>query len=355
MMISRLTLAVLLAFSAPVWAQAPSSTPDAKPAPRANGARYERITVHGPSLVGNLEGDSPDRMVSVYLPPGYDKNRSTRYPVLYLLHGFTDSDGNWFGLRATKHFVNVPDAVDRAYAKGVREMIVVMPNAFTKYQGSMYASSAVIGNWEGFVTSDLVSYVDEHYRTLPNRASRGLAGHSMGGYGTLRLGMKYPAVFSSLYALSPCCMGANLEPDVAAVTRAAKVSTDQEIAAADFLTKAILASGAAWSPNPANPPRFFDLPVADGKVVPHVIAQWAANAPLAMMGQYLPALKSFDAIAVDAGDRDTGIAETVRTFDKMLTSYRIEHFAEIYSGDHVDGVEKRITENVMPFFAKNLR
>src|SRR5690349_14053396 len=82
---------------------------------RPNGAKFERITVHGASLVGNLEGDSPDRKVSVYLPPSYSKASSRRYPVLYLLHGFTDSDARWFGMHG-KHFVNVQDAVDRAYA-----------------------------------------------------------------------------------------------------------------------------------------------------------------------------------------------------------------------------------------------
>src|SRR5262245_59934560 len=78
----------------------------------------ERITVHGASLEGNLSGDSPDREVSVYLPPGYSKGRQ-RYPVLYLLHGYTDSDSKWFGL-AGPHFVNVPKAVDAAMAKGAR-------------------------------------------------------------------------------------------------------------------------------------------------------------------------------------------------------------------------------------------
>src|SRR5687767_4624897 len=184
-----------------------ASQPESASATRAGAGKYERIKVHGRSLVGNLAGDSPDRMVSVYLPPGYTKNPKRRYPVLYLLHGFTDSDSRWFGLDG-KHFVHVPSAVDRAFANGVREMIIVMPDAFTKYQGSMYSSSAVNGDWEAFVAQDLVAYVDKHYRTLSNRASRGLAGYSMGGYGTIRVGMKYPEVFSSLYALSPCCMGA---------------------------------------------------------------------------------------------------------------------------------------------------
>ena len=102
--------------------------------------RYQRITVHGPTLEGTLDGDSADRPVSVWLPPGYEKNSRQRYPVIYLLHGFTDSDTRWFG-REGNHFVNAPKAVDAAFAAGVKEAIVVMPNAFTKFQGSMYGNA----------------------------------------------------------------------------------------------------------------------------------------------------------------------------------------------------------------------
>jgi len=335
-------------------AQAPvNSSAAAQPQPMAG--TYERITVHGASLVGNLEGDTPDRMVSVYLPPGYAKNSKSRYPVLYLLHGFTDSDSNWFGLHGP-HFVSVQRAVDRAYAAGAMEMIIVMPDAYTKYLGSMYSSSATTGDWEAFVTRDLVTYIDEHYRTLAQRASRGLAGHSMGGYGTIRLGMKYPQVFSSLYAMNPCCLAAILEPNAEAMGRAAKVNTDGEIAAADFFTKAMLASAAAWSPNPRNPPHYFDLPVVDGKPVPETIAKWAANAPLAMLHQYVPNLKQLDAIAVDAGDKDLPpIPDTVRALDGILNDYGIAHTAEIYDGDHVNRVEERLEKKVLPFFGEHLK
>jgi S-formylglutathione hydrolase FrmB len=230
-----------------------------------------------------------------------------------------------------------------------------MPDAFTKYQGSMYSNSAVTGNWEAFVTQELVAYVDKHYRTLPNRASRGLAGHSMGGYGTMRLGMKYPQMFSSIYALSPCCMGANLEPNAEALAKADKVQSDADIEAADFGTKAMLASGAAWSPNPTKAPRYFDLPIANGTAVPDVIAMWAANAPLAMVPQYIPSLKSFTAIAFDAGEQDAGIAGTVRTLDQMLTGYRIAHTSEIYQGNHVDHIEQRLEKKVLPFFSEHLK
>jgi enterochelin esterase-like enzyme len=335
-------------------AQAPLQPTPAGQHPAMAGT-YERISVHGASLVGNLEGSSPDRMVSVYLPPGYARNPRARFPVLYLLHGFTDSDSRWFGLRGP-HFVNVPRAADRAYAAGAVEMIIVMPDAFTKYQGSLYSSSATIGDWEGFITRDLVAYIDAHYRTLAQRASRGLAGHSMGGYGAIRLGMKYPQIFSSLYAMNPCCLWPVFEPNAEAVARAASVTTDEEIAAADFLTKALLASGAAWSPNPRNPPHYFDLPIADGKTVPETIAKWAANAPLVMVHQYIPNLKQLDAIVIDAGDRDLPlIPDSVRRLDAILTDNGVAHSAEVYDGDHVNRVEERLVTKVLPFFGKHLK
>src|SRR5262245_61339726 len=117
-----------------------SAAAPAKETSPATTGHYERVVVHGKSLEGNLSGDSPDRQVSVYLPPAYAKDRGRRYPVVYLLHGFTDSDARWFGLEG-RHFVNVPRAVDAALAAGVRPMIVVMPDAFTRFQGSFYSSS----------------------------------------------------------------------------------------------------------------------------------------------------------------------------------------------------------------------
>ena len=99
------------------------------------------------------------------------------------------------------------EAADKDIAAGtMREMILVNPDAFTKYSGSMYSSSPTTGDWESYIADDLVSYVDKHYRTIANRMSRGLGGHSMGGYGTIRIGMKRPDVFSSLYIMSACCL-----------------------------------------------------------------------------------------------------------------------------------------------------
>ena len=140
------------------------------------------------------------------------------------------------------------------------EMILVMPNAYTIYQGSMFSNSVTTGDWEGYVTHDLVAYVDSHYRTIAARGSRGLAGHSMGGYGTIRLAMKYPDVFSSIYVLSACCLTANLNPQGQAFAQAEAVHSQADVANLARGPITMLAEAAAWSPNPKNPPFFFDLP-----------------------------------------------------------------------------------------------
>ena len=101
---------------------------------QAKEGAIQRIKIHGKSLEGNLDGDSPDREVSIYLPPSYKTEKNRRYPVVYMLHGFTDNDAQWFGV--VKHWINLPDVINKALADGkTREMIVVMPNGFTRFKG----------------------------------------------------------------------------------------------------------------------------------------------------------------------------------------------------------------------------
>jgi S-formylglutathione hydrolase len=82
----------------------------------------QRIKVHGKGLEGNLSGDSPDRDVSIYLPPSYKSSPQKRYPVVYFLHGYTDDDAKWYGFQ--KHWINLPRIVDSVIAAGGKEMIL---------------------------------------------------------------------------------------------------------------------------------------------------------------------------------------------------------------------------------------
>ena len=309
----------------------------------------EHIKVHGKSLEGNLEGDSPDRDVTVYLPPSYSTERARRYPVVYLLHGYGGTDANWTGRQA-----NVPESADKLVAaKPLREMIVVMPNAYTLHKGSMYSNSVTTGDWESYVAQDLVSYMDSHYRTIADRASRGLAGASMGGYGAIRIAMKRSDVFSSLYILSACCLTATINPRPAAMAAAEAVRTREAAQEAERGASTNLAFAAAWSPNPTKPPLFLDLPIQDGKVRPEIVAKWAANAPLAMIDQYVPRLKTYHAIGMDIGTKD-GLLASNQELHHAMTRFGIVHVYEEYDGDHTNRRAERIELNVLPFFSDHL-
>lgn len=314
--------------------------------------KVERIKVHGVGLEGNLAGDSPDRDVSIYLPPSYQTDKKRHYPVIYFLHGFTDSDDKWYGF--TKHWINLPAVVDKALAEGkTKEFIIVTPNAYNRYFGSMYSNSVTIGNWEDYVAKELVTYIDKQYRTIPQASSRGLAGHSMGGYGSIRIGQKHPEIFSSVYLLSPCCMMPNV-PSGQMATRMEAVKTQDDLEKADFGTKAMFASAASWSPNPTKAPFFLDLPVHEGQPQPMVTAKWTANAPLATLDQNMGNIKQLHALAFDAGSKDATIAATNKVLDALLTTYSIPHTYEEYDGDHINRIGERIEQKMLPFFTTNL-
>jgi S-formylglutathione hydrolase FrmB len=317
------------------------------PVPGAAPVATERITVHGASLEGNLEGDSPDRDVIVYLPPSYAENSARRYPVLYALHGYSINNEKW----TTE--IHTPQTIEGAFATGTREMIVVIPNAQTLHNGSMYSNSVTTGNWEDFIAHDLVAYIDARYRTIPDRLSRGIAGHSMGGYGTVRIAMRHPDVFSAFYAMSPCCMSARGVPPPEMASRIEAAVEAGETESLNFMTRATLASAAAWSPNPQAPPFYLDLPTRDGVPQPAVLARWAANAPLAMVDQYVANLRKYTAIALDCGDLD-GLRADTEELHRILHSYGIANSFELYSGDHVSAVADRMQNHVLPFFGRTL-
>jgi len=333
----------------PLGSQSATSTPSAA-APVALKGKLERIKVHGPSLEGNLLGESPAPEVSIYLPPSYGTDRARRYPVVYLLHGYTGTDLGYFGATGRQlHLI-----AERVFAAGTaREMILVMPNAMNAFGGSMYSNSVTAGNWEGYIADDLVAYMDKNYRTIASREGRGLAGHSMGGYGTIRIGMKRPDVFSAIYALSSCCLNEGTVRGRGTGPSAAEQVKTLEEARGNRGAQGTLARAAAWAPNPKNPPFYVDLPTKNGEVVPEVAVKWAANSPVAMLDQYVPNLKKMKAIALDIGLQDNLITGN-RLLVERMTAFGITHTFETYEGDHGNRIADRLEQHVLPFFSKHL-
>lgn len=355
---ARVALAVLAFATASLsFGQVQTIVPD--PVPGAKPVTVEHIKIHGAALEGNLEGDAVDRDAIVFLPPSYAKDKQRRYPVVYALHGYSIGAEQW------THEIHVPQTIEGAFATGSREFIVVLPDSKTLHNGSMYSSSVTTGNFEMYVAHDVVAYMDAHYRTIPSRAARGLVGHSMGGYGATRIGMKHPDVFGSLYIMSPCCLSPMASrqgnraaggpggqmPDLEKALAEIKTPADEE--KAPFFLRAQLASAAAWAPNPANPPLYLDLPIKNGEPQPDIIAKFAANAPLAFIDQYIGNLRQYRAISIDVGDQD-GLKTDTTKLHNILDSYGIANGFEIYKGTHTSAVADRFQNHVVPFFSKNL-
>jgi S-formylglutathione hydrolase len=307
--------------------------------------------IHSVALEHNLLGDSPDRSLHIYLPPSYATS-VRRYPVVYFLHGY---GSNYRGGEEK------PAILDRIFAAGtVREMIFVFPDGDNRLQGSFYTDSATTGNFEQYITQEIVGYVDAKYRTLRMPASRGLVGHSMGGNGALRLAMKHPDVYGVVYALNPCCMiwadEFSFSNSAWTITLAMHSLDDFELA--PFLSRSFMATGAAWSPG-QRPPFFADLPVriVDGKLAPveQVAARWLAEMPVALVDHYRDNLRDLRGVGFDVGLRDAPhIITGSRLFSDALSRNGIEHQYEQYEGDHNNRVNSRFATRVLPFLSEKL-
>ena len=180
---STIAVLALAAFVCAGWAGAQAKTEVPPVVPGARQVTVEHIKIHSASLEGNLEGDAVDRDVIVFLPPSYSKDTHRRYPVVYALHGYSIGAEQW------TQEIHVPQTIEGAFAQGANDMIVVLPDSKSVYGGSMYSSSVTTGNFERFIYHDVVSYIDAHYRTIPNRLARGLAAREdakrTGGYFTV--------------------------------------------------------------------------------------------------------------------------------------------------------------------------
>ena len=312
-----------------------------------------------------MTGEATDRNVSVYLPPSYNTNMSKRYPVVYLLHGIggTDKDFTSAWKNQTDAWGTIRGLMNNGVAENrFGEMIIVMPDQRTKMMGSFYTNSAATGNWENFTAKDLVSYMDKKYRTLAQAGSRGLAGHSMGGHGALKVGMKHPEVFSVVYAMNPAVLdwGNDISLDNPAFVAAFKMTTLDEIMRGGIYSIDTLCVAQAFSPNPQRAPFYADLPYkfVDGKLQPSepAYSKWTENMLLHMAAQYKANFLRLRGLRFDTGweDEFTHIPPTARAFARKLTELGIEHTFEEYNGDHRNrmwGRTGRLYTEVLPYFS----
>ena len=322
--------------------------------------------VHGASLEDTVTGEASERTVATYLPPSYAASPDRRYPVLYLLHGIGGTHADW--IRSgdkDRSWQAIQGVMDRGIARGsIAEIIVVAPDQMTRGGGSFYTNSEVTGRWEDFTVVDLVRHTDASYRTIPRAAARGIAGHSMGGYGALKLAMKHPDVYQVVYGMNSALLGfaGDLLPENAAFERALRARPETMNPRVDFYVPSIWCVAQAFSPNPENAPFFADLPyqLVDGRLrVGPAHERWREQMLLHMVEDYRDNLLALGAIRFDSGrfDQYTHIPPTNVALSDKLVELGVPHVFEDYNGDHRDriwGEEGRLATEILPFFSRKL-
>lgn len=314
--------------------------------------------INSPALQ-NPGGENPVRSVTIYLPPGYDQT-TNRYPVIYYLHGFTGSDSSMITFR------HLDQLLDKAiFTRKIRPVIVVIPNQYTLYRGSLYTNSSLTGNWADFTAKDLVQYIDQHYRTIPNKDSRGITGLLMGGGGAIKLGMLFPDTFSVVYGLSPgpLALVGELAANAKEYRTVQKIKTMEELFN-DFLANNLINIGRTYSPNLSKPPFNCDLPFTyegDSLITDYrVLELWNKNLPFEMVNDYMGNLKKLKALKLDWGRNDelAFVRLGCEMFSEKLENIGINHYAEKYIGTHDSKIytdDGRVLNAMLPFFDTYLK
>ena len=363
--ISRIIIAIVgvISLAASIGLGQQATSPATSP---ARSGRLVEGKVSASSLKNNLLGDPTEQSFVVYLPPSYDTSPAKRYPTLYLLHGFTASNKVWTN---GSPGINLQPLMDEMIKSGkIREMIVVAPNGRNAYQGAFYTNSTVTGNWEDYIYRDLVQSVDASYRTIARSESRGIAGHSMGGYGAMSLAMKHPDVFSAVYALSPCCFGmkGDFTSDNPAWLKTVRLTSKEQLKMRpglpdEFFQLAFVAVSSAFSPNPQRSPFYVDFPYQEreGRLEKNesAMASWRAKMPLYMIDETRENLLKLRGIFIDYGEKEefSHIRITTHQFSNALAERNIPHVFEVYArGDHGSLIGERIKTRLLEFFSEKL-
>ena len=313
------------------------------------------------AIAHNKIGIDPQRHFLVYLPADYDESSPQRYPVIYFLPNPFQA-----GYRFDFDHNDAQNLFDRAIATGViTKFILVTVDMTTPLGTSWNANSSVTGNWEDFMVQELVPYIDANFKTIPTRDSRGIAGIFIGGYGAIRIGMRHPDVFGSVYAMHPVGTGTGVSismtiPKWDILTNAKSMDDVKQ----DGRTQIFTTMFQAFLPNPDKPPLYVDLLARqDGDkllIDAKLMDRFRNNFYLeTMIPQYADNLKSLRGFKFDWNRTDSNYDHVWanQNFTRKLNEFAIPHEAEEYNvpfGDSNWGVDGRVYTEVLPFFERHL-
>jgi S-formylglutathione hydrolase FrmB len=312
--------------------------------------RIEEHSFESDVLRGNPLGDPHVRPLSVYLPPGYDEEPERRYATIFVIQGLTGQVDMWRNRTAFRR--NFPELADEMFAEGASPpAILVFPDCWTSLGGSQFLDSPATGRYHTYLCDEIVPWVDERYRTAPEREHRGIAGKSSGGYGAMVTPMLRPDVFGGLAthagdALFEACY----LPEFRESARYLRDEYDGSFERfwADFRSRpafskesdhALLDTWCMAACYSADEDGTVNLPfdTATGELLPDVWERWLAWDPVRMAEHHAEALRSLRGAYIDAGKRDEWYLDLgAEAFRRKLEKLGVtDVFFELFEGTHM--------------------
>ena len=311
--------------------------------------RFDEVIFESAALKDNPLGDPSTRPLWVYLPPGYEAAPARRYPTIYMIQGLTGQLDMWRNRSPFRK--SFPELADELFAKkAAPPCVVVWVDCWTSLGGSQFLDSPGTGRYHTYLCEEIVPWVDRHYRTLPAREHRGIAGKSSGGYGAMVTPMLRPDLWGGFAthagdALFETCY----LPEFRQSARALRDLYDGSYAKfwQDFRTRPPFAKesdqhllndwcmAACYSTDPDGTVRLpFDS--ATGALIPDVWERWLAWDPVRMVAAHAGALRSMRAIYIDAGKRDQFFLDLgAEAFRRALAAIGVtDVFFELFDATH---------------------
>jgi S-formylglutathione hydrolase len=305
--------------------------------------------VYSPALEGNLQGNPSTQPVIVYLPPFYENFPENKYPVVYLLHQFTTDYNLYF------EEYNIDEKLDRLISqKTISPMIVVTPNAKTIFGGSWYTNSYVSGNWEDYITNDVFQHIASQYEVLDQPESRGMAGFSSAGYGTMNIAMKHPATLGSIATIGLGLVDMESfilnDPFKSWTIEAANIN---EFRPGDpWYIHASYSNAEAFAPDSTAKPILGRLPyTAEGDIVDSTWQEWMEHDPITRIDIYKDSLLKLNTIQIYIGNQDDMHVPGHETLHQAMIDNGIEHGYITYIGGHDP---EPVLEDLLSYFSESL-
>lgn len=311
---------------------------------------FDEVAFTSEVLKDNPLGDPYVRPLWVYLPPGYEKDSGTRYPTIYQIQGLTGQLDMWRNRSSFRK--NFPELADELFANGeVPPCIIVWVDCWTSYGGSQFLDSPATGRYHTYLCDEIVPWVDAHYRTLPQREHRGIAGKSSGGYGAMVTPMLRPDLWGGLAthagdALFEMSYQSGFPMSLRILryeyggsfekfwrdfrSRPAFSKRGDEHLLNDWCMAACYSADADGTIN-------LPYDTRTGELIPSVWERWLAWDPVRMVPLHAEALHSMKAIYIDAGKRDEYYLDLgAEAFRQALKSIGVtDIFFELFDATHM--------------------